>query len=350
MTTRFIDHLLTGTHAARPAATAVPQGTLYSCSTDSLIYQSTGTIWSTYATLGGALADHDHTVAGDGGNLSSAVVDGKLIFNEAAAPSTPGAATVALYAKADGRVYSKDDAGVEYGPFDAAGGGGGNISGQVGGASINIPRLQGDPDQIPGSPNANDREFDSATLAGTAVGTATAENADTLRKSCYYVKKTGNGTILVTGRAWAWTPSNGDHVTVRQLALFGGATTRSGLFIGTATPGAMDSIGFGASTNYGYYHDAWTSPTAYGSTPGSALFGSIALNFHWAIPTYFRIVYNSSTSIDTQYSWEPALGWNTIVAARNPGYTVGSFGLMVEPTGSVDAMGLWDWIRVNWTP
>jgi len=51
-TTRFADHLLTGIHSARPAATAVPAGTLYSCTTHSLIYQSDGSSWSTYATLG----------------------------------------------------------------------------------------------------------------------------------------------------------------------------------------------------------------------------------------------------------------------------------------------------------
>lgn len=44
--------LLDGTHAARPAATAVAPGTLYACSTDSLIYQSDGSAWSTWATLG----------------------------------------------------------------------------------------------------------------------------------------------------------------------------------------------------------------------------------------------------------------------------------------------------------
>lgn len=52
MATRFADHLLKGTHAARPAATAVPEGTLYACSDHSLIYQSDGATWSTYATLG----------------------------------------------------------------------------------------------------------------------------------------------------------------------------------------------------------------------------------------------------------------------------------------------------------
>lgn len=48
----FEDHIQAGTHAARPAATAVASGALYSCSDHSLIYQSDGATWSTYATLG----------------------------------------------------------------------------------------------------------------------------------------------------------------------------------------------------------------------------------------------------------------------------------------------------------
>jgi hypothetical protein len=56
MTTRFADHLLTGIHSARPAASAVPAGTLYSCTTHSTIDQSDGSSWSTYATLAAALS------------------------------------------------------------------------------------------------------------------------------------------------------------------------------------------------------------------------------------------------------------------------------------------------------
>lgn len=42
--------LRTGTHASRPAATAVGVGTLYACSTHGLIYQSDGATWSTWNT------------------------------------------------------------------------------------------------------------------------------------------------------------------------------------------------------------------------------------------------------------------------------------------------------------
>lgn len=56
MTNRFFsDHVLgLDIHANRPAATAVPAGALYSCSTHSLVYRSNGTTWSTWATLAGA--------------------------------------------------------------------------------------------------------------------------------------------------------------------------------------------------------------------------------------------------------------------------------------------------------
>jgi len=49
-----------------------------------------------------------------------------VVFTEGAAPSTPASGLVALYAKADGLLYSKDDAGVEAAVSGGGGGGGGN--------------------------------------------------------------------------------------------------------------------------------------------------------------------------------------------------------------------------------
>lgn len=69
MTTRFTDHLLTGDHASRPAFGDVPQGTLYSCTTHGLIYQSDGSsAWSTWLTLpatGAVATDSIWDAAGD---------------------------------------------------------------------------------------------------------------------------------------------------------------------------------------------------------------------------------------------------------------------------------------------
>jgi hypothetical protein len=67
-------------------------------------------------------ADIDYGDAGSG--LSDQDAFTFLDATEAAAPATPAAGFVRIYAKSDGRVYSKDDAGVEYGPFDVAGGAG----------------------------------------------------------------------------------------------------------------------------------------------------------------------------------------------------------------------------------
>lgn len=96
--------LLEGDHASRPAAGDVAKGALYSCSDHDLVYQSDLSTWSTWATLGTAF---DGTMA------------------EIATPSTPSSGNARIYPKADGRFYSIDDAGTEYGPFDAGGGGGG---------------------------------------------------------------------------------------------------------------------------------------------------------------------------------------------------------------------------------
>jgi len=47
-TTRFADHILKGTTAGRPAATAVPAGTIYASSSDGNVYQSDGAVWGTW--------------------------------------------------------------------------------------------------------------------------------------------------------------------------------------------------------------------------------------------------------------------------------------------------------------
>lgn len=52
----------------------------------------------------------------------------RIDFDEAAAPATPGAAQVRLYAKSDGLLYSKDDAGTETLVSGGAGGGGAVIN------------------------------------------------------------------------------------------------------------------------------------------------------------------------------------------------------------------------------
>ena len=66
---------------------------------------------TTGVTTTGVLTSHSHKGAGDGGLVTY------IRFVEGAAPATPPSGHVHLYAKTDGRLYSKDDAGVESGPL-----------------------------------------------------------------------------------------------------------------------------------------------------------------------------------------------------------------------------------------
>jgi len=69
---------LSGTHAARPAANTVPDGSLYSCTTDGLIYKSNyaGNSWSTWATLGGTAGEKTKVSAND---TTAGYLNGKLV-------------------------------------------------------------------------------------------------------------------------------------------------------------------------------------------------------------------------------------------------------------------------------
>ncbi len=60
----------------------------------------------------------------------------QVLLSEGAAAATPAAGKVAVYVKADGLLYSKDDAGAESGPF-VSGASGANPTGTIAGAAVN---------------------------------------------------------------------------------------------------------------------------------------------------------------------------------------------------------------------
>jgi hypothetical protein len=69
------------------------------------------------------LRDSAGTITAVGGGIADQGAFTYLDATEGAAPGTPASGKARIYAKSDGRIYSKDDAGVEYGPFSSGGGG-----------------------------------------------------------------------------------------------------------------------------------------------------------------------------------------------------------------------------------
>jgi hypothetical protein len=98
----FPGMLQEGTHAARPAATAVGSGALYACSDHALIYQSDGASWSTWAALGGG-APAAHAASHENGGSDEIDVTGLV-----GAGGGGGGSALTLDATAAGGVGSGD--------------------------------------------------------------------------------------------------------------------------------------------------------------------------------------------------------------------------------------------------
>lgn len=106
--TKLQDVIQRGTLAARPAATAVPNGTLYFDTTNSILYRSSGSAWE--------------SVEGAGGLSDQGTVT-YLDFTTAAAPANPAAGKIRVYSKTGDTLAQRTSGGTET-VFGSGGGGG----------------------------------------------------------------------------------------------------------------------------------------------------------------------------------------------------------------------------------
>ena len=232
--------------------------------------------------------------------------------------------------------------------YTPSGGGSDLVQVASGAGSIIVPGLAGSADiRVAG---ANDDEFDTTDTSDPMTGwttlqTPTAHDINSTAKSHYYVKKTA--TSASTGHVGiykAWSPSAGGTVTCKMTDCIQARVNfqrGGGLFIAEASPGKMMNLwsvdaGGGALLQVTYY----TAPGTYSSAPGTY---GVAGQAMW--PIYFRIVYNSLTSISYYFSMSGKL-WTPILVAHNPGFTVGAAGLCIDTQNATyDGEAIFDWIR-----
>ena len=209
-------------------------------------------------------------------------------------------------------------------------------------AEIIIPGLEASPDiRVAGT---NDQEFESTTIGGTALGTPTTIDADTTTPNHLYIKKAATASFGLHGRYWT-APSTPFTLTAKlgfstpPIANF----MRSGVGIAEATPGKTEGIYWEINAQRYLSTISTTTPTT-----GAAYVQQGAehtTECHRA-PIWFRVVAASSTDITWYWSVDGRHFIRIGTANRNPGFTIGSYFVAVNPEQAThDVESSWDWIR-----
>ena len=285
----------------------------------------------------------------------------ELLVNEVAAPAAAPSGKVRLYAKSDGLLYWKDDAGTEY-PIDSGTGvadildlstaetddtlvlapdglGGVEFRAETGGGGGGADDPIAD---VFGTPTTA-YEFDAALSGWTNLGSATAQDANATVPDHYYVNKAATSSVALTG-IYRASPSMPFTVITKVSDIDPHADNycRAGsLFVGEASPGKICSIELVHNNDWYVSHDEYTNGTTFGSTVGTD-----HLLKAFAVPLYLGIVANSSTDIDLWYSFGGRI-WRKRTDARNPSFTVGSFGIFVDPESATFGIAAaFDFVRL----
>lgn len=226
-----------------------------------------------------------------------------------------------------------------------AGSSGDAILGQSGVGGARISGLQGNPDID--AAGGSDDEFNTTDTSDpmtgwTTLGTPTAHDINSTVKGHYYIKKSAAAGVGWHG-IYKAVPGLPDTIITKIAALNGkNQFNTAAIFFGESPPGKMETIGirFSANQQCRVEHDSWTGPTGTGAaiTTGADM-------YPYAGPLWVKLVLTSSSSISVYLSTNGLL-WLPFTIARNPGFTIGVAGLVVDcENASDDVEGLFDWIR-----
>jgi len=323
--------------AAAPSSPAATQFKLYVDSSDHLLKYKNSAGVATI--LGAGVADQGVITYLDG--------------TVAAAPGTPAAGKLRLYAKTGKVLAVKDDAGVET-VLGAGGGGGSDLVQTASGAgSVYVPGLRGSPDRIPTSPSAFDDEF-TALSGWTTLGTLDTSNVTDF-PSHWHVKRT-NGALGLDG-IYKTAPSMPFTVTAKlnasNLPQFSAGTASganyhtAAILLTEASPGKCLTFGFtvNAAVIYTTLY-RWTTRASF-ATNVDASTGVSSLTAPTNTWPYIRLVVASSTDVSGFISrdgflWFPTVGQQNLTT----NLTVANVGLAICDPGSGSTIeAVFDWIR-----
>jgi hypothetical protein len=220
------------------------------------------------------------------------------------------------------------------------------ITGGPGGSGVTYNAT----DIVPGSPDADDDEFDATDTSDpitgwTTLGTLNALDTNSTLAGHLYMRKNATSSTRVDGIyktrtvPFTITAKLSDLSTPDQYM-------RAGIFIAAALPGDVETLAVIRTEPTGWRVDPWqlevldfTNPTSFNATVADEILRGTV------VPIYLRIIVASSTDVTYQYSYG-GQWFYTVVANRNPGFTVGAAGLFLNPQNASNDMHAWfDWIR-----
>ena len=187
-----------------------------------------------------------------------------------------------------------------------------------------------------GTPNTA-FEFDTSSLTGLTALSNTPDvvDADTTIAGHLFLRDDAAGNAA-SGRYLA-SPSTPFTVITEVKTPINVADGAAGLFVGLGTPG---NIAF-----WGPHVSAGVRTLSYlgYSNPTTVSTGTVLVNYP-PYPVYIALVVNSTTDVDYLYSYD-GLIWRKAVDAQNPGFTIGSVGLMLNSGGQLTT-GAFDYLRI----
>jgi len=293
----------------------------------------------------------------------------KVIFVEGAAPGTPPSGFLYAYAKSDGKLYYKDDGGTEHGPLEAAdlsahtgdttdahdasaisavSSGYGNSSG------TDVQTILDDFDAAitaaSGGGGSTDLTipsggtlYDGTSSSGwSAFGSPDTFDVDTTKPDHFYLLKGTSGGNNIYGATHAVGGSFPRTYTCRvtdalQVANYQGV----GLVLGDSGGKFMSWGTIYDAGDYYLQRYLWNSASSAGANVN--YLSGATLRPAYLLPIFLRLVVNSTSNIDLQWS-RGGMIYHTLASAVNPSMTVDRFGLFVYGFGA-RAEGAIKWVH-----